>query len=895
MKIPCLFLACFIALATPALAQSSPATTAAQTPSGRQVLVLDKDWRFQFGVTGDGPTASGFDDAAWDRVAVPHSWNRLGTYGDKRSPETDNRQGIGWYRLTIQAPSAAKGQRQYLDFGAVSKIADVWVNGVHVGTHKGAFARFRFDVTAQWKPGAANLIAVRADNSKVVAGSSTAETIPLAGDFFVHGGMYRPVSLITTDEAGFDLLDLGGPGVYARASAVSADKADVAVLTRLRNGGKRPRALQLATTIRDAAGAEVAHSMQAVRLAAGTSEQTATLTLPKPRLWNGLTDPYSYTVVAELTERGRVIDRVTQPLGIRTFRFDANQGFFLNGSHLKLHGVSRHQDRPDKGWALTPADAAEDMALIKEMGANTVRHAHYQHADEWTDEADKAGMIVWAEVPYVTTPSVTGGVGSPELWSNAEQQLRELIRQNYNHPSIAMWSIGNEVDSAEGFGGALALPLKLLQRLNVVAKEEDPYRATTFADCCEDLSQVRTSGEKLAGTADLIGYNRYYGWYYPDPMKAHQQLAEQLDRFHVKHPNLPMSISEYGAGGAITQHADDIRFGLLNPVGKPHPEEFENFVHEASWPVIRDRDYVFASWVWNMFDFASDLREEGDSIDLNNKGLVTADRKVRKDAFFYYKAQWSPEPMLHLTGQRYVGRAYPVTEVKAYSNAERAMLQINGRPIGEVACPDRVCLWPNVALAAGENRIVVTATIKGRELRDDANWTGIDPAQGVAIDAGDIATHVVAGRPFGADTYVTGGKALVLNTPSFGGRRSPPVPLVAEQPSLYAYWREGTAFSYAIPLPNGRWTVKVHTFEPGEKTSMLNRTAEPKPRLPVSMAIAANGKPVVASFAVGAEAGGKLRSLVKSFPVTVTGGVLKLDFAGTNGGTAVVAAIEVGK
>jgi beta-galactosidase len=504
-------------------------------------------------------------------------------------------------------------------------------------------------------------------------------------------------------------------------------------------------------------------------------------------------------------------------------------------------------------------------------------------------------MVVWAEVPYVTTPSVTGGEGSPELWSNAEQQLREHIRQNYNHPSILMWSVGNEVDSAEGFGSKLALPLKLLQRLNQVAKQEDPFRPTTFADCCEDLDQVKTSGERLAGTADLIGYNRYFGWYYPSPMKAGRQLADQLDHFHAKHPTLAISISEYGAGAAVTQHADDISAGLLNPLGKPHPEEFQNFVHEQNWPAIRDRDFVFASWIWNMFDFASDLREEGDSVDLNNKGLVTADRKTKKDAFYYYKAQWSPEPTLHLTSKRYVERAYPVVTVKAYSNAERASLRLNGKAIGEVACPDRICLWPGVTLAAGENRVTVTASVGGRELRDEAVWSGVDAAQGIAIDAGDIGTRTVAGRQFGSDTWVSGGVPLALNTPSFGGRRSAKVPLSADHPELYEYWREGTAFSYAIPLANGRWTVKVHTFEPGEKTSLLNLRFEPRPRLRANMAISADGKQVVAPFAVASEAGGNLRGLVKSFPVTVKNGVLKLDFAGRNGGTAVVAAIEVTK
>lgn len=781
----------------------------------------------------------------------------------------------------IAAPPAARSQRQYLDFAAVGKIADVWVNGVHVGQHKGAFARFRFDVTAQWKPGRANVIAVRADNSKPEVGSSTEDVIPLSGDFFLHGGIYREVALVTADEAGIDLLDHGGPGVYARTTEISAESASIAVLTRLRNLGKRARRLTVVVGLRDRDGKQAVRGQpQAVRIAPGATEVQTTLPVAVPHLWNGRADPYLYSLSVDVLENGRVIDSVTQPFGIRTFRFDADEGFFLNGRYLKLHGVSRHQDRPDRGWALTPADHAQDMAMIAEMGANTVRQAHYQHADQWSDEADRAGMVVWAELPYITTPSLRGGQGSPALWVNAEEQLREQIRQNYNHPSIMMWSVGNEVDSAKGFGvkGDPPKPLALLQRLNAVAKQEDPSRPTTFADCCEDLGMMQTAGEKLAGTADLIGYNRYFGWYMPQPLKARAQLGAQMDRFHAKHPALPMSISEYGAGGATGQHSDDIAAGFLNFMGRPQPEEFESFVHEENWPAIRERKFVFASWVWNMFDFASDLRDEGDSVDLNTKGLVTADRKVKKDAFYYYQAQWADRPMIHLTGKRHANRAYPAMEIKAYSNAPRASLTLNGRPLGEAACAEGICRWPDVALRAGANEAVVTASTGAS---DRATWTGPDAAQGLFVEAGDLAGHVVGGKRFGSDSFVTGGAPVVLNMGGFGGRRLMPLrSVIAPQPELYDYWREGDAFAYALPVPNGKWTVTIHTFEP--------RPAADR----VLMSVKANGAIAVKPFDVKQAAGGALKGMSRSFAVTVKDGVLRLDFAG-QGGRAVVAAIEV--
>ncbi len=605
------------------------------------------------------------------------------------------------------------------------------------------------------------------------------------------------------------------------------------------------------------------------------------------------TDPYLYSATAELIEKGRVVDAVTQSFGIRSFKVDPDRGFLLNGKHLKLQGVSRHQDRFGKGWALTRADHAEDMALIEEMGANSVRQAHYQHADEWSDEADRAGMVVWAEVGFVGAPSLTGGQGSPELWANAEQQLRELIRQNYNHPSIAMWSVGNEVDSAKAFGATEATPspVQLLRRLHEVAKQEDPARATVFADFSEDMGEFGKTRQDLSKVTDLIGYNRYFGWYMPQPLNAAKQLGTVMDRLHAKHPGKPISLSEYGAGAAPSQHSDDIRSGFVNFAGRPQPEEFANFVHEASWPAIRERDYIFGSWVWNMFDFTSDLRLEGDSVDLNTKGLVTSDRKTRKDAFYYYKAQWNPEPMIHLTGKRYADRAYPRMEVRAYSNGERAVLRMNGVAIGETACPDKLCVWPNVALKPGPNRAEVSilgAMAPGQggasmplQIEDTAIWNGPDPAQGIRIDAGDLAGRELAGRRFGSDSFVTGGEAKVLSMGGIGNRRQAGLTIAAAEPELYAYWREGEAFSYAIPLPDGRWTVTVHSFEPNTEAKAAQ-----------TLRILAQGKQALAPFNVAKAAGGPLKGLARSFPVTVRGGELRLEFS-ASGGKAVVAAIEV--
>ncbi|TCU61171.1 beta-galactosidase [Novosphingobium sp. PhB57] len=857
----------------------------AQTGDARPAIALSQGWRFHFGDAPGSVTDARFDDRGWEQVSVPHSWNHIGAYALTRGTETDNRQGVGWYRLWVDAPPAKSGERQYLDFAAVGKLAEVWVNGRHVGTHKGAFARFRLDVTEAWKPGQRNLVVVSADNSKVEPGSSTSEVIPLSGDFFVHGGIYREVSLLQLPAASIDPLDFGGPGVYAYAAKITPESATVEIRTKLRNAGAAPRNLTLATEIRDARGKIVARSVQPVTLAPGASEQRANVNIARPHRWNGRADPYLYSVTSTLSDGKARLDRVSQPLGLRTFRFDADAGFFLNERHVKLHGVSRHQDALGSGWALTPEQHAEDMALIEELGANTIRQAHYQHADAWSDLADKAGMVVWAELPYVTTPSVSGGQGSEALWTNAEQQLREQIRQNYNHPSILMWSVGNEVDSAKGFGvkGSPPKPLALLQHLNAIAKEEDPHRPTTFADCCEGLTLVQTAGEKLAGTADLIGYNRYYGWYYPNPLQARTDLGDTLDKFHRDHPALPLSLSEYGAGGAISQHSDNVRNGFVNFVGRPHPEEYQAWVHEQTWPSIARRDFVFASWVWAMFDFSSDLRDEGDAVDLNDKGLVTADRKERKDAFWFYKVAWSDTPALHLAGKRYVDRAYPVMDVKAYSTASSATLAIDGKPIGTAPCAEFVCEWKNVSLRPGANTAVVTATEGGKTLRDTARWNGPDVERnGLRINSGSLAGLDLGTRQFGSDTFVTGGKPVVLNLVGFGGRSMAPIRQVdAADPALFDYWRDGAAFSYDIPLPNGQWTVTLHLFEP-RKTSSPDQ----------SLAVKANGQPVIEGLNLLKEAGAPLKELVRTFPVTVLHGRLILDFSSVSGNAA-LAGIEI--
>jgi beta-galactosidase len=867
-----------VALTAPAFPASAQTQPSAAAP--RVETDLSRGWKFRFGASdADGPRP-GFDDTDWQTVDVPHTWNKVGAEGTSRPADSDNRQGVAWYRLHLTAPPAGRGSRQYLDFAGVSNIAELWVNGTRIGEHRGGYTRFRFDVTSAWRPDGDNLIAVRADNAKPAPGSSTVDVLPLSGDFFIFGGIYRGVRLVTAGPVGFDLLDHGGPGIYAHTAAIGGGQATVEIVSRLRSSAARAVRMTAVATIADADGREVARTTAPVGVAgSSTAELRQRLVVRSPRLWNGRADPYRYAVTVALFDGARLVDRVTQPLGIRSIRVDADRGFFLNGKPLPLHGVSRHQDWQGKGYALTRADHAADMKLIAEMGANSVRGAHYPHADEWFDEADAAGMVMWAEVPYVSASSFDGTDGTPATFANAKTQMTELIRQQYNHPSIAMWSVGNEVDASVLFlkTAKMARGLALLETLDGLTRKEDPTRPTVFADCCEDTPFGRPGAQVLTGVTELLGYNRYYGWYYGTPADN----GPELDKLHAKHPGKPLSVSEYGAGGALTQHSDNPQGGPVAAFGRPHPEEYQSWYHEQAWKAFKARPYIFGTWVWNMFDFASDLREEGDSIDLNDKGLVSYDRATRKDAFFFYKANWSTDPLIHLTGKRYVDRAYPVIDVRAYSNADSARLTLNGTPVGTVPCPDRICVWTNVALAPGGNLARVDATVAGQAVSDEARWTAPDARDGLRIRAGTLTGMTAAdGRRFGSDNWFAGGNAVTLN-PQIPGMRLPVKRVEnAADRALFDSYRTGPA-RYRLPLPDGRWTLVIHSFEP-DTAAAATRT----------FGVRVDGMMVADRFSPAKAAGGALRATMLRIPVTVHGGMLALDFI-EQGGAPIVAAIEV--
>lgn len=858
------------AVAAPAVAQD------------RQTMPLVEGWRFELGDQPAAAAQAGFDDKRWQPVALPHNWNRMGGTAERRT-DYQNVHGPGWYRLSFPTPEKLGDRHAWIEFDAASIIADIWLNGVKLGRHAGAFARFRFDATAALKPMGDNLLVVRADNSSPrEPGSPTAEIPPMNGDWPMYGGLYRPARLVLTAPLRVAMRDMGGPGVYARTVAVEGGAARIAITTRLENDQPRAETAEIITTILDADGRTVATARGKQPVAGkGAAQFAQDLTVPDARLW-GVGKAYLYRIRVDIADaRGRLRDRVEQPLGIRTVRIDPDTGFWINGAHVDLRGVSRHQDRPVKGWAIDDADIAEDMELIQEIGANTLRLAHYQHAGAAYDAADKAGLVTWAEIPLVDRSAPWAQEKTtPRFAANAEQQLRELIRQAYNHPSIAVWSIANEVnlEAAKGRGTSSAGPL--LERLQAVVHQEDPGRPATLADCCGSIpSEARTGLDTVAGITDVIGYNRYYGWYAPDVT----MLGPDLDRLHALYPKQPISISEYGAGGALTQHSDDPAAAPIAPFGRPHPEEFQSYILEESWRQIASRPYVWASWVWNMFDFSNELRLEGDLTDTNDKGLISFDRKTRKDAFYFYKANWSKQPFVHLTSRRHIDRPYPLAEVKAYSNQPALRLTLNGRDLGEAKCDLGICRWPNVALDSGANRLEAN----GGTVSDAIEWRFAGKPGFYAIRAGTLVGRRGAdGLLWGSDVFVTGGAGNFRDTPSSsrGGQPGPVRPVAGTRDQApYESWRSGD-FTYAIPVPRGRYRVTLHMFEP-------DAAVKPGARL---FTVSAEGRPVLRGLDVVKAAGAPMTALVRMFEVAVKDDTLDLAFKGEKG-EALVSGIRVEK
>lgn len=656
----------------------------------RQSTLLDSGWKFQI---GDATNAAqkDFDDSGWQTISIPHCWGWEGAQAGK----TNYYRGPGWYRRELDV-TPEKGKRYFVRFEAAGSVADVYLNGRFLGEHRGAFGAFCFEITKQLSTSGTNLLALRVSNAV------EPDVAPLSGDFPVYGGLYRSAHLIETAAENFTPTDHASPGVAWLQTDVSKKRAALDVIAQISNGTAKTQQLTLVASVLDANGKKVATSEQQITLATNvTAPYFLRVTVPKPHLWNGRPNPYLYQAVVELRTTNEVVDSVEQPLGLRFYRVDPTNGFFLNGKPYSLHGVDRHQDRPNKGWAISEADQDEDMALIKEIGATVIRCAHYQHSDYFYSLCDKAGILVWAEIPQVDT--INAGEKFEETSRN---QLLDLIRQNINHPSIFCWSLFNELRPGKPD------PHRELQDLNIVAHGEDPTRLTIAATCTDKLPAMNK-------IPDLLGWNIYPGWY--SEWGKNEGVGKMLDGYRTTSRAGGFCVSEYGAGANVTQHEQNPRQPRAN--GQWHPEEWQAIVHETDWAAMKKRPFVWATFVWNMFDFTSAWRHEGGVLGRNDKGLVTYDRKTRKDAFYFYKANWSEEPVLYITDRRFTERTNALTDVKIYSNAKKAELFVNGVSQGtRVNDSNAVFIWKNVRLSPGENKIEAHAKRNAQALSDNCVW-----------------------------------------------------------------------------------------------------------------------------------------------------------------------------
>ena len=583
----------------------------------REITKIMKGWEF----TGpDGTTTT---------VDLPHTWNAR----DGQDGGNDYWRGTCIYRTHFAAPQFNTASHQvWIQFDGVNASAHVVLNGSPVCNHDGGYSTFRANITELLRD--ENELTVEVDNSK------NDRVYPQKADFTFYGGIYRDVSLMVVSKNHFTLDYFGGPGIRITPTVQGAD-ASVQVTTWHDGEG------EVSIELLDAAGNTVATG----------KGPDITLTIFNAHLWNGVKDPYLYSCKARLVVNGTVEDETTTRFGVRSFKVDPKKGFFLNGKSYPLHGVSRHQDRKGLGNAITREMHDEDMALIKEIGANTIRLAHYQHDQYFYDLCDEVGMVVWAEIPYISEHMPNGR-------ENTISQMKELIIQNYNHPCIVCWGVSNEITISTKDKKDM---LDNHRQLNDLCHEMDKTRLTTLA-CYAMCGPFNRS----AHITDMVSWNLYLGWYVPGFILNDLWMGF----FHLCFPNRPFGYSEYGAEGMPNLHS-------AHPHRGDHTEEYQAKYHEYMLRCFKRHPWMWATHVWNMFDFAADARDQGGEPGMNHKGLVTFDRKTKKDSFYLYKAWWSDEAFVHICSKRFVERTGSTATVKVYSNQSTVALYVNGNKVGE--------------------------------------------------------------------------------------------------------------------------------------------------------------------------------------------------------------------
>ncbi|WP_333626957.1 glycoside hydrolase family 2 TIM barrel-domain containing protein [Sphingobacterium siyangense] len=700
----------------------------------RTVVPFNTSWTFK-----KGPFSTSTLDynqlfeGKWQLVNLPHTWNandmqtkeiKSGSLGKNERFYT----GDAYYRKSFVPETAWQGKRIFIRFEGVNTNTEVYVNNQplptkegkndvtydntkrngnynFVGRHQGGYSAFVFELTNMLQFGKENEILVKVNNE------ATPQVIPVNHTLFpMYGGIYRPVELIVTEDIHIAVNDFAAKGIYITQKNVSKKTADVAVKIKIDNKSGKKQPIELLTTVFEKDGSiKAKQSTQYTLLPQGRQTVTQQILVKSPHLWQGLDDPYLYKVVTQIKKNNQVIDEVTAPLGLRKFELRTGEGFFLNDIKYPLYGVCRHQDRLGKGSALSNADHDEDLAIIKEMGATSIRLAHYQQSEYFYSKCDSMGLVIWAEIPFVNRVTTLED-------NNAQQQLKELIRQNFNHPSIYIWGMHNEVYSPSAY------TVELTTKLNDLAKSEDPDRYTV------SVSGYNVIDHPVNNNADVQGINHYFGWYngeLEDKSDKEDDVASWAKRISEEFKDYRIIFSEYGAEAIPEDQAEEVgNFG--NQWSNPSffPEEYATKFHEVHWGVISKSPIFLGSYVWNTFDFATPITALNVN-PRNYKGLVSFDRKLKKDGFYWYKANWSKEPVLYITQRRMINRGNEITPITVYSNRGEPTLIINGQTIkgAKIGQTNVHYIFENVKLKLGKNTVEAKVIQKdGKVLTDTIEW-----------------------------------------------------------------------------------------------------------------------------------------------------------------------------
>lgn len=633
----------------------------------REVINFNTKWAF----TKEASEVPKEMPKKWYWVTLPHCWNEI----DGQDGGNDYYRGTCYYAKELAKRDLPEADRYYLELRGANSSADVYVNGKKLAHHDGGYSTWRVDMTESLAE--ENLIVVAVDNS------ANDTVYPQNADFTFYGGIYRNVNIIAVSESHFDLDYYGGPGIRVTPEIKDSDaKVEIEVYLTNAKAGQT-----LVYTILDAEGNAVGE------VKSGAEATKAVMEIPSVHLWNGRKDPYLYTAEVSLVDGENVLDAVSTRFGCRTFEIDPERGFILNGKDYPLRGVSRHQDRWGRGNALLPEHHREDIELICELGATTIRLAHYQHDQYFYDLCDEKGLVIWAEIPYISS-HMPGGR------ENTISQMKELVVQNYNHPSIVVWGLSNEITMT---GSSTPDLLENHNILNDMVHEMDKTRLTTMA-----VVSMCDIHDPYIQIPDTVSYNHYFGWYGGDT----SMNGPWFDNFHKEFPNIPIGVSEYGCE-ALNWHTSDPKQG-------DYTEEYQAYYHEELIKQLYTRPYLWATHVWNMFDFGADARNEGGENGQNHKGLVTFDRKYKKDSFYAYKAWLSDDPFVHLCGKRYVDRVEDTTKVTVYSNLPEVELFANGKSLGKKTAEDHFFYFD--VSNAGETTLVAVAG----ECRDESHIRKVD-------------------------------------------------------------------------------------------------------------------------------------------------------------------------